>query len=379
MIDNDRLGKTFEQLVRIDSVSREEGAICRELVDIFEGLGGTTAIDGAGEKTGSDTGNLVVKFPGTLDVEPIFLSGHMDTVEPGRGVKPQFKDGVYTSDGTTILGSDDKSALAIIIEVIRVIRERNLPHGPLELVITVCEEVGLLGAKHLDFSLMESKMGYILDSTDVEGIVTRAPYANQLDITVKGKSAHAGACPENGVSAISIAAHAISRLTLGRLDEVTTCNLGTIEGGTATNIVPDTVRVMGEVRSHDKARLDSVTEGILDAFREAAEAFRTEAFTPELELGVELDFCGTNIPEDHRVVTLAREAAANLGRSMESKTIGGGADANVFFGKGVMAGVIGTGMTDVHTLKESVKLSDMVACAELLMEIIRIHGEGAAA
>lgn len=380
MINEDRLAETFEHLVKIDSVSREEGRICGQLARLLEEMGGKVHIDDAGKKTGSETGNLVAKFPGERDVAPIFLSGHMDTVEPGRGIKPQFNEGVFTSDGTTILGADDKSALAIILEVMRVLKEQKIPHGPLEVVLTVCEEVGLLGAKHFDFSLMDAKMGYILDSTDVEGIVTRAPFANNLNFTICGRSAHAGACPEKGVSAIAIAAKAIAGLTLGRIDAVTTCNLGTIEGGTATNIVPDLVKVKGEVRSHDRKRLDAVTAEMVEAFRQSAESFASDGFKPQLTLDVSLDFCGTHIPADHPVVTLAKAASANLGRSMACKTIGGGADANIFFGKGIMAGVIGTGMTDVHTLKESVKLSDMLAATQLLLEIIQIHaGEGALA
>lgn len=378
MINRDRLEQTFKYLVEIDSPSREEGAICAELRQILESFGGTTYVDNAGEKTGSDTGNMIAKFPGTVDAPPFFICGHMDTVEPGRGIRAVLKDGVFTSEGATILGADDKSALAIVLEVLQVIRENDIARCPLEIVFTVCEEVGLLGAKNFDISSLDSKFGYILDSTDTEGIVTRAPAANSLTISIHGRAAHAGAEPEKGISAIAVAGKAISGLTLGRIDEETTCNLGKIEGGVATNIVPDLVRIEGEVRSHDGDKLERVTRDIITAFEKAADEFNNEAGNNSgpgchVEIHVENDFPNTDISPDHPVVKLAQKAAANLGREMKTKTIGGGADANIFFNKGLAAGVVGTGMRDVHTLKENIRVDDMIKTAELLLEIVRIH------
>jgi tripeptide aminopeptidase len=298
-------------------------------------------------------------------------------VAPGKGVKVQFENGIFTSDGTTILGGDDKSALAIILEVMEVIKENHLPCPPVEIIFTVCEEIGLLGAKHLDLSLMDAKFGYILDSTDTDGIVTKAPSANKIHVKVHGRAAHAGAAPEKGISAIFAAATAISTLELGRLDAVTTCNLGTISGGMATNIVPEYVEIHGEARSHDPERLKQVTSNIVFGFETAMERLQAEGQDlPRVEIEVEEDFPNTHIPEDHIAITLARKAAGNLGRKLASKTIGGGADANIFFGKGIVAGVLGTGMTDVHTLKESIAISDMENTAQLLLEILRVHAAG---
>ncbi|MBF0211004.1 MAG: M20/M25/M40 family metallo-hydrolase [Desulfamplus sp.] len=382
MINKDRIIKRFTMLAQIDSVSKEEAQIAAELKKILTDMGGEVIMDSAGEKIGGNCGNIIAKFKGNRQVEPIMLSGHMDTVEPGRGVKVQFKDGVFTSDGTTILGSDDKSALAIILEVIDVIRENNLPCPPIEVVFTVCEEIGLWGAKHFDLSMIESKIGYILDSTDTEGIVTRAPSANRFIVKIYGKDAHAGAAPEKGINAILVASKAIAKLELGRIDSETTCNIGKIEGGKATNIVPDLVTIHGEARSHDEKKLQSLTDNILNTFYITAEDFRKELNNkelPKVEIELEHDFPATNIPEDHHVVLLARQAAKNLGKEMRAKTIGGGADANIFFGKGVVTGVLGTGMTDVHTVRESIKLEDMVNTTSLLVEILKIHALGAAA
>ncbi len=377
MIDPKRLGDRFTMLAQIDSESRNEAQIAKVLEKIVTDMGAEVLFDDAAGTVGGDCGNLVARFKGNTDAEPIFLSGHMDTVVPGKGVKVQFEDGVFTSDGTTILGSDDKSALAIILEVMDVIREKDLPCPPVELVFTVCEEIGLMGAKNLDLSLIKSKFGYILDSTDTEGIVTRAPSANKITARVYGKAAHAGAAPEKGISAIYAASKAIAKMELGRIDPETTCNLGVISGGMATNIIPEYVEIHGEARSHDTAMLDKVTRNIVSIFEDTAAQMRKAGEDlPRVEMEVEQDFPNTNIPEDHMAIVLARKAARNLGRTLESKTIGGGADANIFFGKGIVAGVLGTGMTDVHTLKESIRLDDMVNCAGLILEILKVHAAG---
>ena len=166
MINKERLTDTFRFLVEIDSVSKEEGAVAREIRKILESIGAETLVDTAGEKIGSDTGNLIAKLKGNTQVPPLLLNAHMDTVEPGKGITVIFKDGIFTSDGTTILGADDKSAIAILLETLMVLHENDLSFGPIELVLTICEEIGLQGAKHLDFSLITAKYGYALDATD---------------------------------------------------------------------------------------------------------------------------------------------------------------------------------------------------------------------
>jgi len=376
MINLQRLAQRFQSLVEIDSLSREELDVALALEEILTGMGAAVYYDNAKEKVNGNCSNLVAKFKGTVDAEPIFLSGHMDTVGPGKGITVRFKDGIFTSDGTTILGADDKSAIAIILEVMDVIFENKIDYPPVEIVFTVCEEIGLLGAKNFDHSLMNSKFGYILDSTDTEGIVTKAPAANKIKIKIYGKAAHAGAAPENGINAILTASQAISGLTLGRIDEETTCNLGTIKGGVATNIVPEFVEVHGEARSHDVKKLKKVTDDIVNSFYRAAETVNGSSDLPKIEAVVENDFPNTNIPEDHEAIQLARKAAASLGINLASKTIGGGADANIFFGKGIVAGVLGTGMTDVHTLKESIDIKDMENSARLVLEILKVHAAG---
>lgn len=381
MINKDRLAETFRLLVGIDSVSKEEAAVCCEIRKILKSMGAKTVVDGAGDMTGSNTGNLIAKFDGnrlneSLQIEPLLVNAHMDTVEPGRGINAVLRDGNFTSSGSTILGADDKSAIAVLLETMRTLRENDLPHCPIEIVFTICEEIGLLGAKNLDYSLITAKCGYTLDTFDTEGIVTRAPAANRIEFKIHGKDAHAGAEPEKGINAIVLAGKAIAGLDTGRIDHETTCNIGIIEGGIATNIVPSIVTVKGEARSHDKEKLSKITNKIVSSFEKVVENCRKyspDDRLPSVDIHIESEFPLTNVPDNHPVVTLAMKAAANLGRKLDAKINGGGSDANIFFEKGIITGVLGTGMRDVHTVRESIRLDDMVKTAELLIEIIRLH------
>ena len=379
MVNKERLAETFKFLAEIDSISKEEGILAGKIREILVSMGAETMVDDAGEQIGGDTGNLIAKFKGNAKVPPLLLNAHMDTVEPGRGVTAVLKNGTFTSDGSTILGADDKSAIAILLETLYILMENNLTHGPLEVVFTVCEEIGLLGAKHLDFNLLTATYGFAVDATDTEGIVTRAPSANHLEFEIHGKDAHAGAAPEKGINAILLAGKAIAGLEMGRIDHETTCNIGIIEGGIATNIIPNLVKVKGEARSHNEDKLNEITDRIATSFKKVIEEYKvkdTNGELPRVDIRIEKDFSRTDIPLDHPVVVLADQAAENLGRKMKTKTSGGGADANVFFEKGILTGVLGTGMRDMHTVRESVNLDDMVRTVELLLEIIRLHAKG---
>ncbi|MGD9330618.1 MAG: M20/M25/M40 family metallo-hydrolase [Desulfobacterales bacterium] len=377
MIDVNRMANTFMDLVRIDSVSREERRLATYLQNLLESLGADTVIDDSASQTGSDTGNLIARIAGDRDKAPLLFSAHMDTVEPGRGIHPVRKNGRITSDGTTILGADDKSAIAILLEMLRVLKVSDRPHPPLEFVFSTCEEIGLLGAKHLDWSLISAQQGYVLDTRDPEGLVTRAPAANRLKFTVLGRDAHAGSAPEKGINAILVAAQAIASLELGRLDPETTCNLGIIQGGDAINIVPKMVRVDGEVRSHDDRKLALVTQRMSDAFEKAAASYpkRDDGERPQVKVDVHPDFKRTHIADDHAVVRLACRAAERLKRSLRLQVAGGGSDANVFFQRGILTGVLGTGMTDVHSVREHVDLADMLRACELVLEIVSVFQE----
>jgi tripeptide aminopeptidase len=379
MINEIRLAETFRRLAETSSPSRQEGRLARDLRARLDAMGAETWVDGSAAATGSDTGNLIARLEGGAAVPALVLCAHMDTVGPAERICVRFADGVFASDGTTILGADDKSSIAVLLEALEVLRERRIAHGPLEIVLTTCEEIGLSGAKNLDFSRVTGSFGYALDASDTEGIITRAPSSNRFEIRVVGRDAHAGAHPEKGINSIHLAAKAMAGLAIGRIDPETTCNIGVIAGGIATNIVPPLVTLRGEARSHDEGKLDQVTRAILDGFEKTAREHR-EAGSPDglprIESEVRRSYHRTVIADDHPLVRRAVRAAEVLGRPMKTKISGGGSDANIFFEKGIPLGVLGTGMLEVHTTREHVRLYDMVKAAELLVEIIGMKEAG---
>lgn len=376
MLDLDRLSGEFTRQAAISSPSRKEGAMARYLAERFTALGGEIEWDGTGAKIGGEADNLIVRFAGTgRETAPLMLSVHMDTVEPCANVEPLLQNGIFTSAGETILGSDDKSGIAEIIEALEILREDKIPHGPLEVVVTVCEEVGLLGAKHLDAQRLRSRRGIALDTSGVDKLILSAPAANKLNFTITGREAHAGIAPECGISAIAIAATAISTMPLGRIDFETTANIGTIRGGIATNIVPRRVELKGEARSHDAAKLDEQTRKMVAAVENAVAASARMIdgvlVRPEALCEVLPEYPRMSVHAESTLVQGAIAAAAALGRTLELLPGGGGSDANIFNSLGIETVILATGMTDVHTVNESVSLADMGRVAELLVEIIR--------
>jgi len=377
-IDRDRLADTFRQLVQMDSPSREEGAVADWIKRTLKKEVGADVIeDQSRNQTGSESGNIIVRIPGTEKVTPLFFNAHLDTVEPGRGIKVIFKDGVFQSDGTTVLGGDDKAAVAILIEVARLLKEYRVSHGPIEFLFTVCEEIGLLGAKSLDPALLEAKAGYALDSSDPEILINQAPCAVRFKIRVVGRAAHAGLNPELGINAIQVAARAMAEVPLGRIDELTTANVGLIRGGKATNIVPEEVELEGEVRSHNPRKLREVRDQILEIFHRVAQDFGPveNAGLPLIKAEVIDDYPLMSVSEEHPLVATAEKVAKELGRKLRPGMTGGGSDANIFNAKGLATVIMGIGMQNVHTTSEHIRLDDMVASAEFVLEIIGKWGK----
>ncbi|MBW1947419.1 MAG: M20/M25/M40 family metallo-hydrolase [Deltaproteobacteria bacterium] len=377
-IDRDRLADTFRQLVQMDSPSREEGAVADWIKRTLKKEVGADVIeDQSRNQTGSESGNIIVRIPGTEKVTPLFFNAHLDTVEPGRGIKVIFKDGVFQSDGTTVLGGDDKAAVAILIEVARLLKEYRVSHGPIEFLFTVCEEIGLLGAKSLDPALLEAKAGYALDSSDPEILINQAPCAVRFKIRVVGRAAHAGLNPELGINAVQVAARALAEVPLGRIDELTTANVGLIRGGKATNIVPEEVELEGEVRSHNPRKLREVRDQILEIFHRVAQDFGPveNAGLPLIKAEVIDDYPLMSVSEEHPLVATAEKVAKELGRKLRPGMTGGGSDANIFNAKGLATVIMGIGMQNVHTTSEHISLDDMVASAEFVLEIIGKWGK----
>ena len=364
----ERLRAHFLDLVRIDSLSRREGTIAARLAAELRALGADVEFDDAGTTVGGETGNLIAHLPGRGGGAPLLLCAHMDTVEPGIGVSPVIDGDVIRSDGRTVLGGDDKSGIAIVMECARVCHESDVPHPPLEIVFTICEEVGLLGARHLDLSRVRAPRGLVFDSDAAGFVFTRAPGSTLVRVTVRGRAAHAGMAPEAGISAIRVAAEAIATMRLGRVDPETTANLGRIEGGRAVNIVPDEVRLEGEARSHDPDKLAAQCDHMRRCFEEAAARHPGAA----VEVVLEPMYRPMAVDDDAPIMRLLREAAAQIGRPVTAAGMGGGCDANVLNQRGLEVVNLGTGMRDIHTTSEWLAVSDMVAAAEVTLATIRL-------
>lgn len=362
MINQDRLVSTFLKLVRIDSPSGHEEEIARHLMAELRSLGLTVERD--------TTGNVIARLVG--EGQPILLSAHIDTVEPGLGVKPVIASGMITSDGTTVLGSDDKSGVAVILEVLRVLVEQGLPHPPLEVVLTVSEEKGLEGAKGLDLTIIRAKEGVVLDhGGEIGTIVVSAPSQDKIRAVVHGKAAHAGVEPEKGINAIVVAAEAIAAMPLGRIDEETTANIGRIQGGTATNIVPNRAEIAGEARSHDESKLEAQVQAMTEALEKSADRHGAT-----VEIDVERSYSTFKLSEEDGIVQRAMAAARTLGLMPTLVPSGGGSDANVFNAAGMAAINVSTGMDKVHTTEEQIAVADMVKCAEFLLAILGLEVGG---
>ncbi|CAN5401342.1 M20/M25/M40 family metallo-hydrolase [soil metagenome] len=380
MINQERIKNLLLELVQIDSESRKEREVAQRIKQICEELGAQVEIDDAGGKVGGNSGNVIARFPGTLpSAEPIMMSAHMDTVVPGEGVKPVIEGDIIRSDGTTVLGGDDKSGCAVIIETIRCLQEQNIPHAPIEAVFSICEEVGLLGAKQVDVSKLKAKYGIVFDSDDPGFLFTKGPSANHMEFKIHGLESHAGVAPEEGISAIRIAAEAITNMNLGRIDEETTANIGVIEGGRATNIITNLVTLRGEARSHDNDKLEAQTQHMLKCLEDAASKHEVtvEGVTTKarIESHVTREYWAMDVSDDSRVVQLVKNAATRLGLKVETMASGGGCDANIFNQKGIECANLGTGMRAIHTVKEWLDVKDMCASAEMTVEMMKLNGE----
>jgi tripeptide aminopeptidase len=375
-----RLRDEFLDLVRISSVSRRERNVATRLGAILAQMGAVVEVDDAGPRVGSDTGNLLARFPGTVpDAAPFLLCAHMDTVVPGDNIRPVVDGDIIRSDGTTILGGDDKSGIVAILEAVRLLRERRIPHGPIDVLLTICEELGLVGAKHFDVGRLRARTGLVLDCDGVHELITRAPGANRMQFTVHGLEAHAGIAPEQGISAIKVAAEAVAAMRLGRVDAETTANIGRIEGGLATNIVPNRVVLRAETRSLSVEGLEAQTRHMRECFERAAAGHAVtvagRTHTARVEAKIERDYERLAVADDRPIVALVRRAAQALGTPFRTRATGGGSDANVIAGRGVEVANLACGMRQVHTVNEWVDLKDIVATTALLVETVRLHAE----
>lgn len=355
--------RRFSELVKINSPSKREGAVSSWLKAEFSKLGLDVHRDNSSRLTGSETGNLIIRIPGA---GPSLLFGaHLDVVAEMEEVEVIYEDGIFRTDGSTILGADDKAGIVAILEAVTVLVEEDLPHRALEIVFTTCEEIGLLGAKALRREDLSSHYGFVFDSGKPSAhIVTSSPSQDEHYFKVLGKAAHAGVAPEQGIDAIQMAAWAISQLPLGRVSPLTTANIGKIKGGEATNIVPEQVEVWGEVRSFSEAELSAQSQLMEECFHKAQ-----AKFGGKVQGKVNRAFTGFSLAPRDPVVQLATAAAKKIGAEPQLVSSGGGSDANVLNSLGIPTVNLGVGMEGAHTKEESVAIADLVMAAELALAL----------
>lgn len=371
MIREDRLIKEFCELVSIDSPSYQERMITDVLKRKLIEIGFQVQEDDVGDIIGGNAGNIYAYMEGDIDAEPILFCGHTDTVEPSKGKQAVLHDGgKITSAGDTVLGGDDLCGVVEIMEGVRHLKEEGIPHRPVEVILMASEEVFGKGAKAYDYEGkgFRSKEAYVLDMSGPTGsAAVAAPTLIGWEARINGVAAHAGFAPETGVNAISAAARALALISPGRISEDTTMNIGTIRGGKANNIVPDTCIVTGEVRSLDHNKALGIIEHI-------KEIFMDQAGQTKLEFHVEPHIYAYHTPEDHPVVKRFERACAKLGLPATLVSTLGGSDNNVLAQHGITGIVLSCGMYNVHSTREYSYVEDLVKGAKLVAELLKDEG-----
>ncbi|HVT13460.1 MAG TPA: M20/M25/M40 family metallo-hydrolase [Fimbriimonadaceae bacterium] len=367
MINEERLVTLFKDLCLINAPSLQERDVVAWTKKYLSGIAGLEIReDRSGLEIGGNANNLIVRLPGTKPGAPkIFLSAHFDTVEPTAGLVISERDGVFYSDSDTILGADDKGGMAPAIEALRCLIETGAQHGDVYLLLSCAEEIGLKGAEALKIKDLGLDFGYVLDTgPPVGSFVTRTATHDKLDIRIVGKPAHAGKDPEKGINAIQILARAVDGMKIGRIGPETTANLGTIQGGTGTNVVCAEVVVHAEARSTSVAELDAQVEHMIQRFEQAA-----REFGGAVEIRHDRHYHSYTIPETEKVVEVAQRASRSLGFEPTLRTTLGGSDANVYNAKGVPTIVVATAMDKIHTHEECMSRQGLIDTARLAYEL----------
>jgi len=367
VINQDRLVKLFTELCLINAPAMQE-LECKEYVKKhLQQMGLEVSEDDAAKKLGGNSNNVIAWLKGNKPVAPrIFLSAHLDTVEPTKGLVIEERDGVFYSASDTILGADDKGGMAPAIEAVQCLLETNASHGDVCLLFSVGEEIGLKGASVVDLENLNLDFGYVLDTgPPVGSFVTRTATHDKLDVTIIGKPAHAGKDPEKGINAIQVLATAVEGMRLGRIGPETTANIGLIEGGTAVNVVCAQVKLKAEARSTSVQELDAQVDHMVQRFEQAASQWGAQ-----VHIKHERHYTSYSIPEESKVVQIALDASRNCGFEPRLRTTLGGSDANVYNAKGVPCIVVATGMDKIHTHDECISRQDLIDTARLAYEIV---------
>jgi tripeptide aminopeptidase len=368
MINKQRLTDEFLSLVKVDSLSKMERNMADELLRKLKSMGLEPWEDDTAKKIGGNAGNVICHIKGEQNKPVLLLMAHMDTVVPGLSKKPVTNGDVIRSDGTTVLGGDDAGGIAVILETIKSLKEDGAKFGDIYAAFTVAEEGGLFGARNLDLSGIPADFAFVMDGEGpIGGVAIKAPFYNRIHATFKGRAAHAGLEPENGLSAIMMASKAISQMPrFGRIDSESTSNIGIIKGGQARNIVCDACAIEGEVRSISEEKISLYTEEILDSFRKTASGM---GGTVEIEL--ERMYPGYNIKESDEIIQILRKASDMSGIPLLLHSTGGGSDTNVINGAGIQAVDLSVGMENVHSTAEFIRISNMVKACDFLAAAIK--------
>jgi tripeptide aminopeptidase len=367
------VAELFVELARLPSPPGQEREVADKVVEYLRGLALAVDEDEAGARIDSTIGNLLCRIEPTGEGTPLFFCAHLDTVPPQGPIEPVVDDGVIRNGGGTILGADNKAAVAAMLEAARRIVAENRPHGGIELLFTPKEEVGLRGAAAFDHERLHAKIGYVYDHAGPIGeVILGAPYQCKLDVRFHGRAAHSGMYPEEGRSAIAGAARAITDLRLGRLDEETTANVGEIVGGTARNIVPERCSFTAEARCHDERKLGELVQEMLETI-----TFAAQLGDCDVETQVDPSARGYRFKRDDEAVRLAVAALERSGFEPNYALSGGGADANVFNERGLQCLNLANGMTDIHTPDERIAVADLERMVDVTVALVEVAGDAA--
>jgi tripeptide aminopeptidase len=357
----------FLELAALPSPPGEERAVADRVTRYLRDCGLSVDEDATGSEIGSTMGNLYVSLEPNVPGEPIFLCAHLDTVPASAPIEPLVTDGMVRNGAGTILGADDKAAVAAMLDATRRLVAENRPHAGVELLFTAREEVGLEGAFAFDHTRLRARLGYVYDQAAPIGtVILGAPSSRSLEVTFHGRAAHAGMYPDDGRSAIAAAARAISELRLGRVDEDSTANVGTITGGTATNIVPEWCTFAAEARSHDEDKLADLVGEMQNAI-----TFAATVADCEVETRSRRSYRGYRFAKSDDAIVLAARALESCGYEVVYDRSGGAADANVFNERGLQCVNLANGMIDIHTPAERIAVADLEGMVDVTLALVQ--------
>ncbi|MEW9096000.1 MAG: M20/M25/M40 family metallo-hydrolase [Clostridiaceae bacterium] len=371
-MNKQRLLNNLIEMLKIHSPSKKEGEYANYLVNLLKEMGALIYLDEGHLEYGGDSPSIIAKFPGDIEGDGVTLAAHMDVVEPNSNVNPIVDGNIIKTDGTTTLGGDDKGGIAAIIESLRTIIEEKIPHRDIYIILTPCEEIGMLGAKYFDWNtvprdMFPAKNMIVVDNAGKSGLIAHsAPSKYDIEICFQGKKAHAGIEPEKGINAITVASYALSLMNIGRIDNLTTSNISKINSEFPSNVVPDVCRINGEIRSHSEDRILEIIELYKKSCDESIE---------KLGGSYKLDYkCDYPVLKPKDNLVFAKQFAKiyeELNIPSELKVIGGGSDSNIFAKQGFNSIIIGVGMNNVHTVEEYLEIDELLKTTEALVRYIK--------